>query len=64
MGHVFRFGGGVDEVLFQVLGPTGGKYKYRAPKADGSGRYTDYIERVELLKAENACRRAWWSKLR
>jgi len=43
--------GGFVEILFQILGPEGQKYKYNPPKAGGGGHYTDYVERVKQLKS-------------
>ena len=43
---------GFVEILFQILGPEGQKYKYNPPKLGTDGHYTDYVERIKQLKAE------------
>ena len=45
-------GCGFVEILFQILGPKGEKYKYNPPKSESGGHYTDYVECIKQLKAE------------
>jgi hypothetical protein len=44
---------GFVEILFQILGPKGQKYQFDPPKYQEGGHYTEYVERVKQLKAEN-----------
>ncbi|SMP46246.1 hypothetical protein SAMN06295888_1041 [Desulfonatronum zhilinae] len=44
---------GFVEILFQILGPKGQKYQFDPPKSHEGGHYTEYVERVKQLKAEN-----------
>ncbi|RLB24349.1 MAG: hypothetical protein DRG73_04015 [Deltaproteobacteria bacterium] len=45
--------GGFVEILFQLLGPKGQKFQFSPPKTQEGGHYTEYVERVKQLKAEN-----------
>ena len=44
---------GFVEILFQVLGPKGQKSQFHSPDPGNDGHYTESVERVERLKAEN-----------
>ncbi|MDP1563581.1 MAG: hypothetical protein Q8M16_19555 [Pirellulaceae bacterium] len=44
---------GFVEILFQILGPKGQKYKYSPAKSVAGGHYSDYVASVKQLKSEN-----------
>lgn len=45
--------GGFIEILFQILGPKGQKHQFNPPESQEGGHYTEYVEHVKQLKAED-----------
>ena len=44
---------GFVEILFQILGPRGRRFQFHSPNPAGEGHYTESVERVKHLRAEN-----------
>ena len=44
---------GFVEILFQILGPSGRRFQFHSSTPASEGHYTESVERVKHLRAEN-----------